>query len=189
MLRFCVIIFATVAGLVIAPNRSAAQTLSELLPGLYEDVIVPQYSAFVLVTGIEPQAKGFENAFHITRLMAHQLSSFPLVSPSAGIAVIEDPTAVTGFSRASGSLGPVYAERALTIGRKRLNFGANYQRITFDHLDGRSLTDGDIVSYTGAPNVVGNIGIFFADELDLTVTTETTTAFATYGVTDRFDVG
>lgn len=192
MLRLSVIFVLAVSAFVMAPATSSAQNqpvrLSELLPELYFDVIFPQYVAFIDVTNVEPQVKGLVTASHLTELLSDQLSSFPLVSASGGFTWSVD-TASGAFTRASDSFGPVFAERALTIGRRRLNVGTNYQHVTFDHLDGRRLAGGDIVSYTGAPNLVGTIGIFFADALDLKVTTDTVSGFATYGVTDRFDIG
>ena len=63
---------------------------------------------------------------------------------------------VTGtFGRASGSFGPIFAERALTIGRKKLNVGVNYQHVGFDQLDGKDLTGGELVGYTGLPYQYG----------------------------------
>ena len=39
------------------------------------------------------------------------------------------------------------AERALTIGRQKLNFGANYQHSTYDTFEGKSLDDDSIKFY------------------------------------------
>ena len=86
-----------------------------------------------------------------------------------------------------------FAERALTIGRKKLNAGVNYQHVSFDRLDGKSLTGGELVGYTGLPYQLGSErrpdGIFFQEALDLHLTTDTVSAFATYGLSDRLDVG
>ncbi len=125
---------------------------------------------------------------HINNLFAAQLSSFPLGSSAGGFTWTFQP--VTGtFNRASDSFGPIFTERALTIGRNKLNVGVNYQRVTFDHLDGKKLTGGELVGYTGLPNYLGVDGIFFEEALDLQLTTDTVSVFATYGVSDRLDVG
>ncbi len=81
---------------------------------------------------------------NIISLAGNQLSSFPLGSASGGFAWDVDTASAT-FTRASNSFGPIFAERPLTIGRRRLNVGANFQRVTFDHLEGRSLRGSEIV--------------------------------------------
>ena len=42
--------------------------------------------------------------------------------------------------RGSRSFGPSFAERALTIGRRKLNAGFNYQRTTYRQFEGQNLT-------------------------------------------------
>jgi hypothetical protein len=190
----------TASVLMLAPASVAAQNqdqpLSELLPDLYLDVINEEYRAFLrafptLIDVEELQQSRLDRldiVFHIIDLAGSQLSSFPLGSASGGFTWDVD-TATATFTRASNSFGPIFAERPLTIGRRRLNAGVNYQRVTFDHLDGRSIRGGEIVGYFGQTNIVGPIGYFFADSLDVKVTTDTWNAFATYGLTDRLDIG
>ena len=201
MLRFRVVLVTAVALVLLVPAGVAAQDqdgpLSDLLPQLYADAIIGEYTAFVTVLpqfGIPVDAdelfdeaiERYGIASQIIYLAGNQLSSFPLGSSSGGFTWNVDVAAAT-FTRASNSFGPIFAERPLTIGRKRLNVGANYQHVTFDRLDGRSLRNGEIVGYFGPR--FGTFGIFFADSLDVTVTTDTFNAFATYGITDRLDVG
>ncbi len=127
------------------------------------------------------------DTFPIIRLAGNQLTSFPLASASGGFSWTLD-TSSGAFTRASNSFGPIFAERPLTIGRKRLNVGTNFQHVTFDHLESRNLRGGEIVGYLSVPIAVDD-HVFFANALDLKVTTDTLNAFATYGVTDRLDVG
>ena len=47
------------------------------------------------------------------------------------------------FSRSTESFGPLFAERALTIGKGKLGFGATYLHSTYDAFEGRNLHDGD----------------------------------------------
>ena len=134
----------------------------------------------------------FADTSPIIALAGNQLSSFPLASASGGFTWTLD-TASGAFTRASNSFGPIDAERPLTLGRKRLNVGANFQHVTFDRLEDRSLRDGGIVSYLSAPLFDGNNQVsdhvFFANSIDLQVTSDTLNVFGTYGVTDRLDVG
>ena len=202
MLRSFVVAVMVASALVVAPARLAAQDrpLSELLPRLYGDLISAEVDAFlavlplfgVVVDRAELNASAVDRfineTFPIIRMASNQLSSFPLASASGGFTWTLDTA--SGVATRANSFGPIFAERPLTIGRKRLNVGANFQHVTFDHLEERSLRGGDVVSYLSVPvPVFGDDHIFFANSLDLQVTTDTLNAFATYGVTDWLDIG
>jgi hypothetical protein len=124
------------------------------------------------------------SAYAFNGLLGNQLSSFPLGSSAGGFSWTFDPTLGT-FNRASQSFGPTFAERAFTVGRNRLNVGMNFQRATFDKMQGKSLRDEAIKIYTGDETT----GIFFETGLNLKVSTNTMGVFANYGLTDRLDVG
>ncbi len=49
--------------------------------------------------------------------------------------------------RASSSFGPLFAERAATIGRGRFSAGFNYQHARYDQFEGSDLDDGTIKFY------------------------------------------
>jgi hypothetical protein len=70
--------------------------------------------------------------------IARQSVFLPLASPSSGITYSWDPSAKT-FSPSTDSFGPIYGERAETIGRYRLFLGVSYQYFSFSSLDGTSL--------------------------------------------------
>jgi hypothetical protein len=199
-MRRSFILVLAVTALLAAPARLAAQNqdvpLSQLLPELYVNQIDAEFNAFLSVFDELVDVEELERSrrerlaivYQIIDLAGNQLSSFPVGSASGGFVWQYDPTSAT-YIRASNSFGPLFAERPLTIGRKRLTIGANYQRVTFDHLEDRSLRGGEIVGYFGQTNLIGPIGFFFADSLDVKVTTDTWNAFATYGLTDRLDIG
>jgi len=196
MLRQAAILMMIVTASMVTPSPLFGQTeappLSELLSTLHRRVTAAED---VLFSRSDPDAikkNSLDTMLHINNLLAAQLSSFPLGTSAGGFTWTFEP--VTGaFSRASASFGPIFAERALTIGRRKLNVGVNYQHVTFDHLDGKKLTGGELVGYTGFPYYYGNErrpdGVFFEDALDLRLTTDTVSTFAVYGVSDRLDVG
>src|SRR5262249_44775743 len=125
------------------------------------------------------------SALAIVNLTGSQVSSFPLGSSAGGFNWTFDP--VLGvFSRASDSFGPVFAERAMTVGRRQLNVGMNYQRATFDSLQGKSL-DGEVKTVVGFTRP--GAAVLLEDSLTLKLSTDTVGLFATYGVTDRWDLG
>jgi hypothetical protein len=183
--------------LIMIPSAARAQTpaavpLSELLPTLYQTVIAAEGDVLGGFTGIfEEIARRarLDTASQVGNLVSSQVSSFPLVSSGGGFTwTFDESTAL--FLRSSDSFGPIFAERAQTIGRRRLNFGVNFQRVTFDHLEGKSLSDDEIRGYTGIPgHLGGDSGVFYEDALDLQASTSTFSMFATYGLTNRLDIG
>jgi hypothetical protein len=129
----------------------------------------------------------------LNTLVGSQVSSFPLGSSAGGFSWTFDPALGT-FNRVSPSFGPVFADRALTTGRRRLNFGANYQRATFDSIEGVDLDSRAITSYLQFPIQTSTtpsrvVTFTFEDALNLKLTTDTVGLFFTYGVTDRLDIG
>lgn len=138
---------------------------------------------------IEGQVQDIEDALLISQALSSQLSTFPMGSSAGGFSWTFDPALGT-FSRSSASFGPTFAERALTVGRGRLNVGANYQRATYDEFEGVNLRNGEVKFFTafgslvpGGPELVGE------DSLTLKVSTDTLGFFANYGLTDRLDLG
>jgi len=144
--------------------------------------------------------------------MATQFSTFPLGSSSGGMTYVFDESVGT-LRRGSMSFGPLFAERALTIGRRKLSAGFNYQRTSYNTFEGQPLDDGSIKFYlrhqdcchfddpanltgfsltplTGTDHLNPPFkGDLIEAALSLQATTQTTAAFATYGVTDRWDIG
>ena len=162
-----------------------ADTLSELLPTLYIESLIDSINAFEGVFGgsdLISLRNQLDSAFQINDLLGQQLSSFPLGSSAGGFTWTFDPAMGT-YNRASITFGPTFAERALTIGRNRFNLGVNFQRATFDQIEGKNLDGEEIKIYTGLR------GVFFEDSLDMKVSTNTLGLVANYGITDRIDVG
>ena len=182
-------------GPLLAQSGGATTPLSGLLPTLHRAVVAAEDQAFAPLSSTEPEdirKARQDTVLHTNNLFAAQLSSFPLGSSAGGLTWTFQP--VTGtFSRASDSFGPIFTERALTIGRNKVNVGVNYQHVAFDQLGGNQLTGGELIGYTGLPNFYGDErrpdGVFFEESLELQLTTDTVSMFITYGVNDRLDVG
>jgi Putative MetA-pathway of phenol degradation len=146
------------------------------------------------------------------KLTVVQLSTFPMGSSSGGFSYAFDPTLGT-FKRSTSSFGPLFAERASTLGRGRFSAGFNYQHASYDKFEGSSLDDGSIKFYlrhqeccsTSGPAVPPFFGVveqpdgtllnpFFEGDvieaaLSLNVATDVVSIFGNYGLTDRWDVG
>jgi hypothetical protein len=118
-----------------------------------------------------------------------QLATFPIGSPSGGFSFVFDPTLGT-FERTTQSFGPAFAERALTNGEGRLTFGVNTQYSRYTSFEGQDLRNGDVTFYLRHED---SGGLFFEGDiveaaLNLDLSSSTTTIFANYGVSERFDV-
>ena len=128
----------------------------------------------------------------VSTAIATQLAVQPIISPSSGFTYKYD-TASGAFVRTTTSLGPVYTERAETIGRGNFSFGVSYQRFRFSKLDGIDLKSVPIVfSHVpdtgpgGVPEPYENDVITTVNNIDLKL--DQTLIYGTVGLTDRLDV-
>jgi hypothetical protein len=141
------------------PDAASAQgspaNLAELLPDLIlREITLPRPAT----TGLSHEAHfspidadELDNpAVNVVRsfntLMLMQLSTIPLGSPTGGFTYTFDESLGT-FRRTSPSFGPVFAERAVTMGRNRFNAGFSYQHTTYKRFEGQDLRDGSIKFY------------------------------------------
>jgi hypothetical protein len=128
----------------------------------------------------------------VSTAIATQLAILPLISPASGFTYRYD-SATGAFVRTSSSFGPVYSERAETIGRGRFTVGAAYQRFRFDTLDGIDLHKVPAVfshlPFTSGPGIVQP---YEADVIstvnDINLHIDQTILYGTVGITDRLDV-
>ena len=128
--------------------------------------------------------------------LSTQLSTFPLASSAGGFTYQLDP-ALGVFTRASDSFGPIYADRADTIGKGKFAIGVNFSHFAFDRIDDLRLRDGDVqivLTHQDLPPAGCCLRPFFEGDVIVTRTflkiqTDITAFALSYGVTDRFDVG
>ncbi len=120
--------------------------------------------------------------------LALQLSSFPLASSAGGFTYRFDP-ALSTFTRATESFGPIYAERADTIGKGKSNLGLNYSHFDFSRINDLSLKDGDLKLVFQHKDVGKYVeGDVITANLSLKLKSDILAFVLTYGVSDRFDV-
>lgn len=194
MRRVSQAVVGAVALLVLFPQTSRAQApLSELLSRFFtpENPLIlanPAHAAhFVAVEG----SAFTQTVDSLNRNIAYQLSSFPLGSSSGGFTFNLDPTLGT-LTRTTESFGPLFAERALTSGKGKLTLGASYVKATYDRFEGKDLDDGSLqltLTHIDIPGDNHFEGDLIDADLILDLDTDTFAAFATYGVTDRLDLG
>ena len=192
------VLAAAFVALALAPDAARAQNagLSGLLLRFFEGA-----NPVILVTtnhpahfGAQPGAQAIMSA--INRSVASQIATFPLGSSSGGFAYTFDPE-LGVFSRSTESFGPLFAERALTIGKGKLGFGVTYLRSTYDAFEGQNMREGDVTFYLQHRDIDRDgthLSPYFEGDriqgnLFLNIDTDTTVFFGNYGVTDKLDVG
>jgi len=207
--------------LIVAGVPAAAQDLplAQVLPDLVlRDIVLlpgtsrPSHDAHFTPLTNDPNNPVIGIVQSFNTQMATQFSTFPLGSSTGGFTYVFDESVGT-FRRGSASFGPLFAERALTIGRRKLSAGFNYQHTSYNTFEGQRLDDGTIKFYlrhqdcchfedpasltgftttplTGSDRLNPPFkGDLVEAALSVKATTHTTAAFANYGVTDRWDVG
>src|SRR5215467_10615351 len=165
-------------------------------------------TGLVLPAGVGPPALvGSFNGNNLSSLntaIATQSVLLSLASPAAGINYVYDPTTQI-FAPSTDSFGPIFGERAETIGRHRFFVGESYQYFNFGNLDGTNLkhlpqvfTQPDTPLSDGSDRICSTTGdsvggcSFIRDivtvdtRVDLKV--HQAVFFLTYGVTNKFDV-
>jgi hypothetical protein len=100
--------------------------------------------------------------------------------------------------RTTESLGPLLAERAPTLGERKLNLAFAYTRLDFKRFQGRRLSDLSLTfehedtNGNGIRDATGPFSFESDDihvDLDLTIQEDVFALFATYGLTRHWDVG
>src|SRR5215472_760518 len=128
----------------------------------------------------------------LSSAIATQLTVLPIISPSSGFTYRYDSEA-GAFVRTTTSFGPIYTERAETIGRGRVSFGVSYQRFRFSSIDGIDLHKVPAVfSHIPDTGLNGSPETYEADVIKTTnninLNMDSTVAYGTVGITDRIDV-
>jgi hypothetical protein len=126
--------------------------------------------------------------------IATALSIIPLSSPASGVIERKDP--VTGADLAeSSTLGPIFTERAETIGKGHFYIGFSNQDFHFTQYNGASLNGLSILYPGGQSSAVlasaGSSALTTSPasfNLGMDVRLSQNIAFLTYGLTDRLDV-
>jgi hypothetical protein len=122
----------------------------------------------------------------IERLLLIELTTTPLSSSSGGFSYRFNP-AIGTVERASGSFGPFFTERSLTIGPRRVSVGAQAQVAHYEHLDDYDLLDGTFL--TTANQFRDERLPFDVENLTLDMRSTALTLFGNLGLHDRIDVG
>jgi hypothetical protein len=194
------------------PTAGLAQQqvpLAQVLPELLESTIRLAPSSLAdqpnHVAHFQPGDNQLRVPGQVNEAVLTLLSTNPVGTPGGGFTYVFDP-AVGSLTRSSNSFGPSFAERALTTGRGKASIGFGLQHANYDTFEGLSLKQRGIIFYVphtdcctpgSAAQQTGDgsrltppfEGDLIEAALRLQLVSTTATVFATYGVSDRFDIG
>lgn len=195
--RVCLVVVC----LLVAARSAAAQdpyNLAAPVPNLatiFTNLFGPRglvVDSEATLPGEQPHTAHFVSDFQFnfgqfSLALVSQLVSVPLPSPGGGFTFEFDPS-LGVFQRTTQSFGPILADRAETIGARRVSAGYAFQRFTFDSVEGIPMgqvpavfTHDNAQLRGGREDVVTTTNAINAD-------VNQSTFFVTMGVTDRFDV-
>jgi outer membrane putative beta-barrel porin/alpha-amylase len=142
--------------------------------------------------GEQPHSAHFNSDFQLnfrqfSTALVSQLVSVPLPSPASGFTYRFDPT-LGVFERSTQSYGPILADRADTIGARRVSFGFTFQRFTFDTVEGLSLRSVPSVFTHDNAFLLGGRQDVVTTSNSIEATVSQATTFVTLGISDRLDV-
>ena len=184
--------------LLLTRSVSDAKQLRDLIPGLYggdgitlapppADSPFPSHAPHFTVA----------SAASINRLneqLTAAIGAFPFSSSVGGFTFSFDPLLGT-FLRTTETLGPLFAERAPTLGRGKFNFNAAFTFFKYDSFNGERLNNLH-VDALHQPDVIPPNDERTSFELDtirinfdIDIRVRIFSLVATYGVTERLDVG
>ena len=181
---------AVLVALVLPAGVLAQSELAFLIPSLFGPSGLIVESESVLPDGSTHSAhfnSDFQSQFtQFNIALGTQLAALPIPSTGSGFTYSFDSEAGV-FARTSESFGPILAERAQTVGKKKLAFGVSYQYFSFDDIEGLELErvpavfTHDDAAPGGRADVVTTV-----NSIDVSIGQFTT--FVTYGLTDRLDL-
>jgi len=169
------------------------QTLKEQINNMFQDVLTLELSPGKHGEHFLPANVASSGALinSLNNFIGVGVSSFPLSSSTAGVTFDFS----TGKPvQTSTSFGPIYSERAQTLGGGRINMGFNFTYIQFTRMRGIALNDLRLtfthqdVGLPGlgdSPNEFDTIDLF----MDMNINASVMAVYFTYGITDRFDLG
>ena len=165
------------------------------LATLFTDLYGPQglvVDSLATLPGEQPHSAHFNSDFQFnfsqfTTALVSQLVSVPLPSPASGFTYRFD-SSLGVFERTTQSFGPILADRADTIGARRISVGFAYQHFTFDTVEGIDLGHVPAVFTHDNAFLLGGRQDVVTTSNAIEASVNQATTFVTLGITDRFDV-
>lgn len=174
-------------------TNSFANNLSGLITSLYGGNGVPVTNVFEeerptggvdVVTVVQVPLDSFLEIQNLNSELNSEKGSFPVSSTGGGFTFQYDKE-LEVFTRTTDSLGPVFAERATTLGEKKINFGFSYTYIDYSKLQGKDLHNLKSIVFLDEKQKDKNL---LQLDFDVNVKSNLFSFYGTYGITDRWDI-
>jgi hypothetical protein len=180
-----------VPGVVRAQGAPPPTDLALLIPGLFGPKGLVVDSKAVLPDGSTHSGhfnSDFQTEFtQFNIALASQLAAVSLPSPASGYTYAFDPT-LGVFQRSTQSFGPILADRAETIGKGKFTFGFNFQRFTFDTIEGLDLNSVPAVFTHDDAQLGGGRSDIVTTVNSISTQVSQFNSFFTYGISKQVDV-
>lgn len=165
--------------------------LSRIFTELYGPQGLVVNSLATLAGGVSHSAhfnSAFESEFsQFGTALTGQIVSLPLPAPASGFTYQFDP-GLGVFTRSTSSFGPILAERADTIGARRVSLGFAYQRLAFDSIENIDLQSVPAVFTHDNAELRGGREDVITTVNSIDSEVSRSAVFVTYGVTNDLDV-
>jgi hypothetical protein len=192
MARRAFLVLVAVLGVpMVAAAQSSSGKLGLLIPSIYGPDGLIVNSLARLPDGSDHSAHfnaSFQSEFgQFNVAMATQLLTLPFPSPASGYTYSFDES-LGIYNRSTQSFGPIFTDRAETIGKGKFTFGFTYQRFNFDSIDGVPLDNVPAVFTHDGAELGGGRSDVVVTQNHINVSVNRFIAYFSYGLTDRFDV-
>ena len=193
MTRYTLSIFSALLIIIFLITNSFANTLSDLITSLYGGNGVPVTKVFEeerptggidVVTTVQVPLDSFLEIQNLNSELNSEKGSFP-VSATGGGFTFQYDSELEVFTRTTDSLGPIFAERATTLGKKKINFGFSYTYIDYSKLQGNDLHDLKSIVFLDEKKKDENL---LQLDFDVSIKSNLFSFYGTYGITDRWDI-
>ncbi len=170
-----------------------ATDLSNLITTLYGGSGVPVTKVFEkekptggidVVTTVTVPLDSFLEIQNLNSELNTEKGAFPVSSTGGGFTFQYD-SELEVFTRTTDSLGPIFAERASTLGKGKINFGFSYTYINYSTLQGEDLHNLESVVPLDEEQKNNNL---LQMDFDVNIETNLFSFYGTYGITDKWDV-
>jgi hypothetical protein len=169
-----------ILALIASPWPAGAQSISDVLDFLLTDQSVQTGSAE------RDRAAAEATRAALSRALLANLATLPMGTSSTAFIYRLNPALGT-VERATRSFGPLFSDRALTIGRHAGSVGVTFQHYRFTALDGHNLRDGSLI--TLANRFVDEAAPFDVDQLTLNLDADIATLSGRVGLSDFVEIG
>ncbi len=188
-----VFLCVVVATVVLLANHGFAGNLTNLTTLLYGGNGVPITRIFEqerptggidVVTTVQIPLESFLEIKSLNSELNAAKGAFPVSSTGGGFTFQYD-NELEVFTRTTDSLGPIFAERATTLGKRKINMGFSYSFIEYSSLQGKDVHSLKSIVLLDEKQKDANL---LQLDFDIRAKTNLFAFYGTYGITDRWDV-